>query len=174
MKLIALLLLLPVITWAAGPADNDVDFDGRLRTEHFDFRFPADQGPAVRDIARFAEGFPAVLQKDFVDPKFAYPIKVLVLPTREAFQGYLRSRLTVALPTRVRYPPRRAQGVRHLLLVGPRDFRARDHASAGRAQSAEASGVRERGNPELLREVPGLLGWRCPRAALRLPEPLAQ
>lgn len=97
-KLIALLLLLPVIAWGAGPADNDADFDGRLRTEHFDFRFPADQGPAVRDIARFAEGFLAVLQKDFFDPKFDYPIKVLVLPTREAFQGYLRSRLKVADP----------------------------------------------------------------------------
>lgn len=69
MKLIALLLLLPVITWAAGAADTDADFDGRLRTEHFDFRFPAHQGPAVRDIARFAEGFLAVLQKDFFDPK---------------------------------------------------------------------------------------------------------
>lgn len=98
LRLIALLLLLPVIAWGADPPGSEAGFDGRLRTEHFDFRFPADLEPTVREIARFAEGFLALVRRDFFDPKFDYPIKVLVLPTREAFQGYLRSRLGIADP----------------------------------------------------------------------------
>lgn len=96
MRLIVLLFLLPCL--ALGAAKPSVDAETALRTEHFDFRFQAADAQAVREIARFAEGFLALVRRDFFDPKFDYPIKVVVLPTREAFHAYLKDRLKIADP----------------------------------------------------------------------------
>ena len=91
-----LLLLLPPATLEAAAADPGLDRG--LRTAHFDFYFRKADEPAVREIARFAEGFLDVVRRDFFEPTFDYPIKVLVLPTREAFQTYLRNDLKIADP----------------------------------------------------------------------------
>jgi ferredoxin len=91
-----LLLLLPLATSESATADPGLD--RRLRTAHFDFYFRKADEPAVREIARFAEGFLDVVRRDFFEPTFDYPIKVLVLPTREAFQTYLRNDLKIADP----------------------------------------------------------------------------
>lgn len=91
-----LLLLLPPATLEAAAADPGLDRE--LRTAHFAFNFRKADEPAVREIARFAEGFLDVVRRDFFEPTFDFPIKVLVLPTREAFHTYLRNDLKIADP----------------------------------------------------------------------------
>ncbi len=93
--LLLLLFLAPATLRAAIP---DAGLDRGLSTPHFDFYFRKSDEPAVREIARFAEGFLDVVRRDFFEPTFDYPIKVLVLPTREAFQTYLRNDLKIADP----------------------------------------------------------------------------
>jgi hypothetical protein len=72
-------------------------FPLREQTKYFDFRYK--QHPEkVKEIARFADGFIAVVQSDFFKADFDYPIRVLVLEDRATFQDFLRKQFGIADP----------------------------------------------------------------------------
>lgn len=81
-----------------GASDFTADFDNQIQTEHFLFHFNGTANGTIQEIARFSEGFLAVLKKEFFNPEFDSPIQVLVLPTREAFQNYVKKRFNMGPP----------------------------------------------------------------------------
>ncbi len=62
------------------------------KSRYFDFRYQR-QSWNVAAFARFADSFVDLVNRDFIKVDFNYPIEVLVLPDRVAFQGFLRNEL---------------------------------------------------------------------------------
>ena len=88
------LLLIPLI---AASQDYLAQFPLRQQTKYFDFRYK--QHPEkIKAIARFADGFISVVNRDFFKADFDYPIRVLVLEDRASFQKYLRQQFGVIDP----------------------------------------------------------------------------
>ena len=72
-------------------------FPQRQQTKYFDFRFK--QNPEkIKAIARFADGFVSMVNRDFFKADFDYPIRVLVLEDRESFQKFLRQQFAITDP----------------------------------------------------------------------------
>jgi hypothetical protein len=92
------LLILVFVNGCATASDIRKDFNNNIKTEHFDFYFNGAVNNNIREIAKFSEGFLSVLKRDFFNPSFDYPIKVLIFPTRDTFQSYLRTNLGIANP----------------------------------------------------------------------------
>jgi hypothetical protein len=88
------LLFLPVI---AHPQDFLNQFPYRKQTEYFDFRSKRDS-PQITEIARFADGFIKLVNRDFFKADFDYPIRVLVLEDRARFREFLVGELHVDNP----------------------------------------------------------------------------
>lgn len=84
--LYAALLLLPAL--AEGQAYLE-QFPFRQTTKYFDFRYKGNP-EKIAAIARFADGFIDLLNKDCFNANFDYPILVLVLEDRASFQQFLR------------------------------------------------------------------------------------
>lgn len=84
---VCLALFLP----AGGLArDFSKNFPLQLKSKFFEFHYQR-QAWDVASFARFADGFVELVSRDFVAVDFDYPIQVLVLPNRSAFQQYLRT-----------------------------------------------------------------------------------
>ena len=93
-NLLSLLLLLPSITLAQ---EYLKQFPLRQQAQYFDFHFKRNPG-RVAAIARFADGFVQVVNRDFFKADFDYPIRVLVLEDRATFQEFLRREFRVNDP----------------------------------------------------------------------------
>ncbi len=88
------LLLLPLVGWGQ---DVISQFPGHKQTEYFDFYYRG-ESPKIPEIARFADGFVRLLNRDFFKAEFDYPIRVLVLEDRAQFQQFLIRQLHMADP----------------------------------------------------------------------------
>lgn len=84
--LLCSLLLLPVSGFAQDYLDQ---FPHRKQTEYFDFRY-RHNSPRIAEIARFADAFIKIVNRDFFKADFDYPIRVLVLEDRATFKEFLR------------------------------------------------------------------------------------
>ena len=68
-----------------------------LHGKYFDFCYQRESWDAA-GFARFADGFVELVNRDFLELPFAYPIKVLVLTDRARFKQYLSTRFRVIDP----------------------------------------------------------------------------
>jgi len=89
-----LLLLLPVLTMAQGYMEQ---FPLRQQTKNFEFHYKRNP-ERIATIARFADGFITVLNRDFFKVEFDFPINVLVLEDRPAFHTFLRREFHISDP----------------------------------------------------------------------------
>src|SRR5438876_3632533 len=89
-----LLLLLSAVTMAQGYLER---FPSRQQTKYFEFHFKRNP-ERIAAIARFADGFVTLLNRDFFKADFDYPVRVLVLEDRAAFQEFLRREFRVNDP----------------------------------------------------------------------------
>jgi hypothetical protein len=87
-------LLVPLI---AVSQDYLEQFPFREQTKYFDFRYKQ-HSEKIKAIARFADGFISVVNRDFFRANFDYPIRVLVLEDRPTFQTFLRQQFGIADP----------------------------------------------------------------------------
>ena len=85
-SIICCLLWLPALAFAQDYLDQ---FPHRKQTEYFDFRYKR-ESPSIATIARFADGFVKIVNRDFFKADFDYPIRVLVLEDRARFKDFLR------------------------------------------------------------------------------------
>lgn len=88
------LLLVPVVIVAQ---DYAKQFPLRQQTKYFDFRFKRNP-ERIKAIARFADGFIKVVNRDFFKADYDYPIRVLVLEDRATFQNFLRQQFGLSDP----------------------------------------------------------------------------
>ena len=72
-------------------------FPLRHQAKYFDFRYKRNP-KQIEAIARFADAFVVLLNRDFFKAEFDYPIRVLVLEDRTSFQDFLRVYLSVRRP----------------------------------------------------------------------------
>lgn len=87
-------LLLPALALAQ---DFTSQFPYHKKTEYFDFYYRR-ESPKISEIARFADGFVRLVNRDFFKADFDYPIRVLVFENREQFKGFLTQQLHIADP----------------------------------------------------------------------------
>jgi hypothetical protein len=92
--LLCSLLLLPALAFAQDYLDQ---FPQRKQTEYFDFRYRR-ASPRIAEIARFADGFIKIVNRDFFKADFDYPIRVLVLEDRASFKEFLRREFHISDP----------------------------------------------------------------------------
>jgi hypothetical protein len=92
--LICGLWLLPAV---GGAQDFSSQFAYHKQTEYFDFYYRR-ESPKIPEIARFADGFVRLLNRDFFKADFEYPIRVLVFEDRPQFQQFLIQQLHIADP----------------------------------------------------------------------------
>ena len=67
------------------------------KTRYFDFYYRRDP-QKIAYIARFADGFIKVINRDFFKADFDYPIRTLVLEDRATFQGFLCREFRISDP----------------------------------------------------------------------------
>jgi hypothetical protein len=79
------LVFLPAVAFSQDFLDQ---FPYRKKTEYFDFHYKRDT-PRISEIARFADGFIKLVNRDFFKADFDYPIGVLVLEDRARFKEFL-------------------------------------------------------------------------------------
>jgi hypothetical protein len=72
-------------------------FPDHKQTAFFDFRYKRDS-PQIPKIANFADGFVKLLDRDFYQFNFDYPIRVLVLENRAQFKEFLTQELRIDEP----------------------------------------------------------------------------
>lgn len=89
-----LALLLPGALMAQGFLEQ---FPLHQETKHFEFHYKRNP-ERIAPIARFAESFAALLNRDCFKADFDYPIRVLVVEDRPAFQEFLRRQFRVSAP----------------------------------------------------------------------------
>ena len=92
--LLCCLLLLPAIAFSQ---DFAAHFSYHKKTEYFDFYYLRDS-PKIPEIARFADGFVRLVNRDFFKTDFDYPIRVLVFEDREQFKQFLVQQLHFTNP----------------------------------------------------------------------------
>lgn len=82
-------------------AARSQDFTGLFpyhqKTEFFDF-YCLRPSPGIPEITRFADGFVKLINRDFFNADFDYPIRVLVFENRRQFQEFLIERLHIPDP----------------------------------------------------------------------------
>jgi hypothetical protein len=83
--LLCFLFLLPGVAFSQDSLDQ---FPFRKQTEYFDFHYKRNS-PQIQEIARFADGFVKLVNRDFFQAKFDYPIRVLVFEDRARFKEFL-------------------------------------------------------------------------------------
>jgi hypothetical protein len=76
-------------------------FHGQLpfhkKTEHFDF-YSVRDSPRITEIARFADGYVKLINRDFFKANFDFPIRALVFEDRDQFQQFLRQKMDMPNP----------------------------------------------------------------------------
>ncbi len=88
------LLLTPLIAISQNYLEQ---FPLQQQTKYFDFRYK--QNPEIiKAIARFADGFINVVNRNFFKADFDYPIRVLVLEDRTSFKKFLQQQFGIADP----------------------------------------------------------------------------
>ncbi len=92
--LLCCLLLLPAIAFSQ---DFAAHFPFHKMTEYFDFYYLRDS-PKIPEIARFADGFVKLVNRDFFKTDFDYPIRVLVFEDQAQFKQFLIQQLHIADP----------------------------------------------------------------------------
>src|ERR1700685_1425204 len=92
--LICGLLLLPAAVWSQ---DSISQFPYHKKTEYFDFYYLRDSYK-IPEIARFADGFVKLVNRDFFKADFDYPIRVLVFEDRTHFKKFLVEQLHISNP----------------------------------------------------------------------------
>jgi hypothetical protein len=92
--LICGLLLLSTPVWSQ---DFIGQFPCHKSTEYFDFYYLR-ESPKIPEIARFADGFVRLVNRDFFKADFDYPIRVLVFENRAQFKQFLVQQLHIADP----------------------------------------------------------------------------
>jgi hypothetical protein len=92
--LLCCLLLLPA---AVLSQDFIGQFPYHKKTEYFDFYYLRNS-PKIPEIARFADGFVRLVNRDFFKADFDYPIRVLVFEDRQQFKQFLIQQLHIADP----------------------------------------------------------------------------
>jgi hypothetical protein len=92
--LLCCLLLLPAIAFSQ---DFAARFPYHKKTEYFDFYYLRDS-PKIPEIARFADGFVKLVNRDFFKTDFDYPIRVLVFEDQAQFKQFLIQQLHIADP----------------------------------------------------------------------------
>jgi hypothetical protein len=88
------LLLLPTVVWSQ---DFISQFPYHKKTEYFDFYYLR-ESPRIPEIARFADGFVRLVNRDFFKADFDYPIRVLVFEDRAQFKQFLIQQLHIQDP----------------------------------------------------------------------------
>jgi hypothetical protein len=88
------LFLLPAVVLSQDFLDQ---FPYRKQTEYFDFRYKRNSAQ-IPEIARFADGFIRLVDRDFFKADFDYPIRVLVFEDRAQFKEFLVHELQIAEP----------------------------------------------------------------------------
>jgi hypothetical protein len=78
-------VFLPGLVFSQGFLDQ---FPYRKQTQYFDFRYKR-TSPQIPEIARFADGFIKLVNRDFFRAEFDYPMRVLVFEDRAQFKGFL-------------------------------------------------------------------------------------
>jgi hypothetical protein len=79
------------------PQDFTSQFPFHKKTDYFDFYYLR-ESPKIPAIARFADGFVRLVNRDFFKADFDYPIRVLVFEDRTQFQQFLIQQLHIADP----------------------------------------------------------------------------
>jgi hypothetical protein len=87
-------LLLPLVVIGQGYLEQ---FPFQEKTKYFVFRFKRNP-ERIKVIARFADGFISVVNRDFLKAEFNYPIRALMLEDRASFQKFLREQFGVTDP----------------------------------------------------------------------------
>ena len=93
-RLFILWLLLPSLAMAQ---DYLKQFPLQRKTTYFEFHYRR-HPELIADIARFADGFVKIANRDFFKADFDYPIRVLVLEDRTTFQDFLRREFRIKDP----------------------------------------------------------------------------
>jgi hypothetical protein len=86
--------LLPAIAFSQ---DFTGQFPYHKKTEYFDFYYLRDS-PRIPEITRFADGFVQLVNRDFFNTDFDYPIRVLVFEDRAQYKQFLTQQLHIADP----------------------------------------------------------------------------
>jgi hypothetical protein len=73
------------------------EFPLERKTTYFDFHYKR-RPERIAEIARFADAFVKVVNRDFFKADFDYPIRVLVLEDRATFQNFLRREFRINDP----------------------------------------------------------------------------
>jgi hypothetical protein len=94
-----LFLMLVLLLGVAEVSAQDFisQFPYHKKTEYFDFYYLR-ESPKIPEIARFADGFVKLVNRDFFKADFDYPIRVLVFEDREQFKQFLIQQLHIADP----------------------------------------------------------------------------
>jgi len=95
----ARLLLLFAFAFPAFACAEDYlqSFPLKHSSRYFDFRFRRNP-ERIAAIARFADAFVGIVDRDFFSAKFDYPIRVLVLEDRDTFHIFLRQQFHIPDP----------------------------------------------------------------------------
>ncbi len=88
------LLCLCVCLPLSATAQTGSDFAHHRRSRFFSFHYQSESWDAAA-FARFADGFVDLVNRDFLELPYAYPIDVLVLPDHASFKQYLRERFQI-------------------------------------------------------------------------------
>lgn len=100
MKYVTLRVFLPVALLLASNAftqDYLRAFPLRQRSKYFEFHYKA-HPEQITAIARFADAYVGILNRDFFKAEYAFPIQVLVLQDKDDFHQFLREHFAVANP----------------------------------------------------------------------------
>ena len=93
-----LLLLIPVFAISRRSQSYSEQLPLRQQSKYFDFQFR--QHPEKIDsLARFADAFIGLVNRDFFNPEFDYPIRVLVIEDSSAHRTLVSQRFGITDPT---------------------------------------------------------------------------
>ena len=140
----------------------------RQQSKYFDFRFK--QHPErIQSIARFADAFIDIANRDFFKAEFDYPIRVLVTEDSARHRALVSQQFGVADPT---------MGIflyQHNLFATESPVWAlfsQNHAPAGRAKFKRSAGLGNRRHSHFLRKILRLLARRRAGCQLGISESL--
>jgi hypothetical protein len=91
------LITVVVISLAVGCVSSShpvYQFPVRKQTRYFDFHYERNS-PQIEVMARFADGYINLINRDFFKPDFEYPIQVFVLENQNRFENFVQRELHV-------------------------------------------------------------------------------
>ena len=94
-------LTLALAIFAVG-CTSSYQFPVRKQSKYFEFGYERDN-PQIEPMARFADGYVKLINRDFFQADFDYPIHVFVLQNQERFEDFVHRDLRVPGPAGVRH-----------------------------------------------------------------------